>query len=207
MKWRWEWCAFGMYSFSCVIPFCIICIEKKFLKDCIRGRHQQRFMNIAQNSGKNFELEIWWWTQRSKIVMLNIWEIECSLQMIDFSSGMQWHFVGMAGPYTAKTIWWYSRQALEWNLQGKWGRGRPKNTWRRTVLKEAKGINKTWAEIKADAKNRVRWRILVEALCSAAEWRDVIIILLYGLWQVVYWNYSDCLYMRTIVISNWCRKL
>jgi hypothetical protein len=37
------------------------------------------------------------------------------------------------------------------------------------VLKEAKGVKKTWAEIKTDAKNRVRWRILVEALCSVAE--------------------------------------
>ena len=62
-----------------------------------------------------------------------------------------------------------TRQALEWNPQGKQGRGRPKNTWRRTVLEEAKGMKKTWAEIKCDAKNRVRWRILVDALCSAAE--------------------------------------
>jgi hypothetical protein len=37
------------------------------------------------------------------------------------------------------------------------------------VLEEAKGVKKTWAEIKTDAKNRVRWRILVEALCSAVE--------------------------------------
>jgi len=27
----------------------------------------------------------------------------------------------------------------------------------------------TWAEIKTDTKNTVRWRILVEALCSATE--------------------------------------
>jgi hypothetical protein len=31
------------------------------------------------------------------------------------------------------------------------------------VLDEAKGVKKTWAEIKTEAKNRVRWRILVEA--------------------------------------------
>jgi hypothetical protein len=62
-----------------------------------------------------------------------------------------------------------ARQALEWNPQGTWGRGRLRNTWQRTVLKEAKRVNKTWAEIKTDAKNRVRWRILVEALCSATE--------------------------------------
>jgi hypothetical protein len=39
----------------------------------------------------------------------------------------------------------------------------------RTVPKEAIRVNKTWEQIKTDAKNRVRWRILVEALCSAAE--------------------------------------
>ena len=42
------------------------------------------------------------------------------------------------------------------------------NTWRRTVLEKARRVKKTWTEMKTDAKNRVRWRILVEALCSAA---------------------------------------
>jgi hypothetical protein len=37
------------------------------------------------------------------------------------------------------------------------------------VLEEATGVKKTWAEIKTNAKNRERWRILVEAQCSAAE--------------------------------------
>jgi len=66
-----------------------------------------------------------------------------------------------------------ARQALEWNPQGKRGKGRPRNTWRRTVLEEAKGVKKTQAEIKTDATNRVRWRILVEALCLAAERWDL----------------------------------
>jgi len=66
-----------------------------------------------------------------------------------------------------------ARQALEWNPQSKRGRWRPRNTWRRTVLEEAKGVKKTWAEIKTDAKNRVRWRILVEALCFVAERWDL----------------------------------
>ena len=36
-----------------------------------------------------------------------------------------------------------ARQALEWNPQGKRGRGRLRNTWRRTVLEEAKGVKKS----------------------------------------------------------------
>jgi len=41
------------------------------------------------------------------------------------------------------------------------------------VIEEAKVVKKTWAENKTDAKNRVRWRTLVEALYSGAEWQDV----------------------------------
>jgi hypothetical protein len=77
--------------------------------------------------------------------------------------------VGMAGPYFRKPTDDITRRALQWNPQGKRNRGRPKNTWRRTVLEEAKGVKKTCAEIKCVAKNRVRWRNLVDALCSAAE--------------------------------------
>jgi hypothetical protein len=79
------------------------------------------------------------------------------------------HKWGWLGHTLRKLIENITRQALEWNPQGKRGRWRPKNTWRRMVLEEAKGMKKTWAEIKCDAKNRVRRRILVDAVCSAAE--------------------------------------
>jgi hypothetical protein len=79
------------------------------------------------------------------------------------------HKWGWLGHTLRKTPVDLTRQALEWNPQGKRRSGRPKNTWQRTMLEEAKEINKTWAEIKAEAKNSVRWKILVEALCSAAE--------------------------------------
>ena len=62
-----------------------------------------------------------------------------------------------------------TRQALEWNPQGKRSRGRPKNTWRRAGLEEAKGVKKTLAEIKCVVKNSVRWRNLVDVICSAVE--------------------------------------
>jgi ssDNA-binding Zn-finger/Zn-ribbon topoisomerase 1 len=77
---------------------------------------------------------------------------------------------GRLGHTLRKPIGDITRQALEWNPQGKWSRGRPKNTWRRTVLEEAKGVKKTRAEIKCVAKNRVRWRNFVDAVCSGAEW-------------------------------------
>ncbi|KAJ4441549.1 hypothetical protein ANN_11405 [Periplaneta americana] len=41
-----------------------------------------------------------------------------------------------------------ARKALDWNLQGSRGIGRPKIPWKRTVLTEAKTMWKTWSEIK-----------------------------------------------------------
>jgi hypothetical protein len=79
------------------------------------------------------------------------------------------HKWGWLGHTLRKPSYVIARQALEWNPQGKRGRSRPRNMWRRMVLEEAKGVNKTCTEIKTDAKNRAIWRIFAEALCSAVE--------------------------------------
>ncbi|KAJ8710014.1 hypothetical protein PYW07_009380 [Mythimna separata] len=57
------------------------------------------------------------------------------------------------------------KQALDWNPQGKRKRGRPRQTWRRTVLAEAASNGMTWSEVKREAQDRSRWRITVDALC------------------------------------------
>lgn len=61
------------------------------------------------------------------------------------------------------------RQALFWNPQGQRKRGRPRKSWRRSVMEEAKEEGKTFGELKTLARNRIRWRCFVEALCSAKE--------------------------------------
>lgn len=60
-----------------------------------------------------------------------------------------------------------TKLALEWNPQGSRRRGRPALSWRRTVDKEARKIGKCWAELKAIAPDRARWRQIVIALCSS----------------------------------------
>ena len=65
-----------------------------------------------------------------------------------------------------------AKEALEWNPQGQRKRGRPATTWRRSVLTEAKSLNKNWTEIKKESKNRVRWRKTVAALSSAGNSQD-----------------------------------
>ena len=55
------------------------------------------------------------------------------------------------------------RVALTWAPEGKRKRGRPKETWRRTVEKEriAMGFN-SWVEAGMAAANRVSWRKTVK---------------------------------------------
>ncbi len=49
--------------------------------------------------------------------------------------------------------------------QGKRNRGRPKTTWRRTVLTDLEKEHLTWGEAEKKAKNRTEWRSFVAALC------------------------------------------
>ena len=50
-----------------------------------------------------------------------------------------------------------------WNVRTE--QGRPKQSWRRTVIKELDRIRKTWGEAEKIAINRVRWKVMVETLC------------------------------------------
>jgi len=49
--------------------------------------------------------------------------------------------VRMAGPYTTKTVRRYSQTSSRVESPRKTGKGRPRNTWRRTVFEEARGVN------------------------------------------------------------------
>ena len=52
-----------------------------------------------------------------------------------------------------------TRMAMEWNPQGRRSRGRPKQSWRRTVSKELENIGRTWGEAKLLANNKIRWKL------------------------------------------------
>jgi len=56
------------------------------------------------------------------------------------------------------------RTALHWTPEGKRPRGRPKETWRRTVEKEREEEGWTWGLLQRKAEDRSQWRALVEAL-------------------------------------------
>jgi hypothetical protein len=58
------------------------------------------------------------------------------------------------------------RIVLDWNSQGTRKRGRPKKTWRRSIMEEAQREGRTWREVKRLAVDRSRWKSFVDALCS-----------------------------------------
>ena len=63
----------------------------------------------------------------------------------------------------------YTKEALDWNPQGSRKRGRPRQTWRRTIQAEAAAEGKSWGEVKALAQDREKWRRFVVALSSPVE--------------------------------------
>ena len=56
--------------------------------------------------------------------------------------------------------------ALRWTPDGQRKRGRPKETWRRTVEREMKEKGWTWGRLERVSADRHSWRALVEALCA-----------------------------------------
>jgi hypothetical protein len=85
-------------------------------------------------------------------------ETEISIQI----KRRKWNWIGHILRKGHDTI---EREVLDWNPQGQLKRGRPKQTWRRSVHSEALGKGKSWGEVKQMARNRIRWRGFVDALC------------------------------------------
>ena len=81
----------------------------------------------------------------------------------------RWRWIGhvLRRPPTA-----ISRVALRWTPAGKRSRGRPKETWRRTVEAEMNLQGWKWNTLEKSAKDRDEWRSLVGALCAEQHFED-----------------------------------
>jgi hypothetical protein len=84
-------------------------------------------------------------------------ETEISIQ----TKRQKWNWIGHTLRKGNEAV---EREALDWNPQGKRKRGRPKQTWRRSVHNEALEEGKSWDVVKKLARNRIRWRRFVDAL-------------------------------------------
>ena len=63
------------------------------------------------------------------------------------------------------------RRCWEWNPQGKWKRGRPRSTWRRSVETEGQTLGHSWGQLEVLSQDRVKWRKFVVDLCSTRSTR------------------------------------
>ena len=63
------------------------------------------------------------------------------------------------GSYSALKI---PKAALLWNPQRNRKRGRPKKTWRRSIIKEA---GRSWNELRFLAADRQKWKGLIDSPC------------------------------------------
>nr|KAG5696904.1 hypothetical protein BaRGS_015868 [Batillaria attramentaria] len=77
-----------------------------------------------------------------------------------------WRKWGWIGHTLRKPASSTTRQALTWNPQGKRKRGRPRNSWRRDTEAELCKQGTNWTGVAKLAQNRVRWRRVVDGLCS-----------------------------------------
>lgn len=90
----------------------------------------------------------------------DLWKITEQEPMEQQIKRRKWRFIG----HTLRRPNSITKQALEWTPQGHRKVGRPTQTWRRS-LRQDLGTRK-WNEVKPVAANRVRWKALVDALCS-----------------------------------------
>jgi hypothetical protein len=63
----------------------------------------------------------------------------------------KWKWIGYALRKDQNNI---TRQGLDWNQQGKQRKGRPRVTWKRTVLAELQEQNVSWKGAKQMAKKQ-----------------------------------------------------
>ena len=81
-----------------------------------------------------------------------------------------WRKWGWIGHTLRKPASSTTRQTLTWNPQEKRRkRGRPCNRWRRDTEAELKQQGTNWSGMTKAAENRVRWRGVVDDLCSTGS--------------------------------------
>ena len=108
-------------------------------------------------------LRVWW---PDTISNSNLWSKCKQLPIAIEIKKRKWNWIGHTLRKPTDEI---CRQALTWNPQGSRRTGRPKLTWKRCLEREIQDSGRSLGELKVLAKNRKRWKELVEALCSTGS--------------------------------------
>ena len=87
----------------------------------------------------------------------NLWERTCQLPAEEEIKKGRWGWIGHTIRKQPTSV---TRQGLKWNPQGKWKRGRPRNTWRRDFEADTAKMGYTWNQLERMAQDRRLWRSL-----------------------------------------------
>ena len=121
----------------------------------------QSKLQVFVNKCLRYILKIWW---PNKITNEELWRKTNQEDITSTIRRRKWNWIGHTlRKDSAANI---TRQALDYSPQGKRKRGRPKNNWRRSTLKDLETVGMTWQEAKVIAQKRVGWRAMVDVLCS-----------------------------------------
>ena len=138
-------------------------VKPVLLYGCETWKATQSLNNKLQvfiNSRLRYILKVW---RPNKISNKELWK---KTKQEEISTTIKRRKLSWLGhtlrKYPTNTI----KQGLDYNPQGKRRQGRPKINWRRSTLQDLEKVGVTWQEAKAIAQKRVRWRNMVDALCS-----------------------------------------
>ena len=101
-----------------------------------------------------------------KISNTDLWERTNQIPIEQEIRKRKWRWIGHTLRKPVNSI---TRQALQWNPQGKRRVGRPRNTWRRNVIWEMECQGYKWQDLHRLAQNRTQWKSIVSGLCTKLE--------------------------------------
>ena len=129
----------------------------------------QSKLQVFVNKCLRYILKIWW---PNKITNEELWRKTNQEDITSTIRRQKWNWIGHTLRKDSATN--ITRQALDYNPKGKRKQGRPKNNWRHSTLKDLETVGMTWQEAKVMAQKRVRWRAMVDALCSQGGDEDYV---------------------------------
>jgi hypothetical protein len=122
------------------------CVKSVLLYGCktwLVTKEIQRKIKTFENRCIRYILRIWWQNIISK---KDLWKVTGQEEKRKF----RW-----IGHTLRKEDGEIPKAALLWNPQGNRKRGRPRNSWRRSVIKEA---GRSWNELRFLAADRQKWK-------------------------------------------------
>jgi len=117
----------------------------------------QRKMQTFVNRYLRYILRIWW---PNIISNIDLWKVT---GQEDINLEIRRRKFSWIGHTLRKEDGEIPKAALLWNPQGNRKRGRPRNSWKRSVIKEA---CRSWNELRFLAADRQKWKGLIDKLCS-----------------------------------------